>query len=323
MKYSASEKMETIRVVEGSSQGVKATLKELGISRSTFYDWYDRYAREGYEGLKNQVKTPKQFWNAIPEWEKEKVVALAREYPEKSCRELAFLMIDREKYFISESSVYRILKARGLITTPVFSIISAKDKFQDPPKRVNELWQTDFTYFKVVDWGWYYLSTVMDDYSRYIVAWKLCSGMKADDAKDTIDLAIERTGEKGVRIITPLRLLSDNGSSYIASSFQEYLEGLNIAHTRGRPYHPQTQGKIERYHRSMKNIILLDKYYTPEELEKMIGVWVEYYNNERYHEGIKNVTPADRYFGREERILKHRAVIKARTMKERKQQNCA
>jgi putative transposase len=104
---------------------------------------------------------------------------LSKEWGEvQSCREIAWLMTDKMDSFISESSVYRILKAYDLITSPAFTLVSAKDKFEHPTTRVNELWQTDFTYLKVVHWGWYYLSTVMDDFSRYIIAWQLCQTMK-------------------------------------------------------------------------------------------------------------------------------------------------
>ena len=115
MKYSPSEKMEIIRLVEGSKLSVRQTLREIDISRSTFYDWYRRYQEEGFEGLRPKHRTDRQFWNAIPEWEKQRVVEVARQYPEKSCREVAFHITDKEGIFISESSVYRILKALSLI----------------------------------------------------------------------------------------------------------------------------------------------------------------------------------------------------------------
>ena len=118
MKYSQSEKMEIIRMVEDSKLSVRKTLRQIDISRSTFYDWYKRYQKSGYDGLACRHQRRVQFWNAIPEWEKARVVEVAREYPEKSCREVAFHITDKEGYFISESSVYRILKAHDLVTSP-------------------------------------------------------------------------------------------------------------------------------------------------------------------------------------------------------------
>ena len=321
MKYTQSEKMEMIRMVEDSSLSVKQTLEEIGVSRSTFYEWYKRYQEEGYEGLRNRHRSPHQVWNTIPEWERQRVVQVAREYPEKSCREVACHITDKMDYFISESSVYRILKAYDLVTSPVYTVISAKDRFEHPTTRINQLWQTDFCYLKVIDWGWYYLSTVMDDYSRYILAWRLCQTMMAEDVKKTLDMAIEWTGVAHVHVVHRLRLLSDNGSAYISKELRDYLQDNEIQHTRIKPYHPMTQGKIERYHRSMKNLILLDHYYSPSELEERIREWVEYYNNHRYHEAIDNVTPADKYFGRDQKILKNRMKIKTQTIQNRRKIN--
>ena len=321
MKYSQSEKMEIIRMVEDSNLSVRQTLDKLGIHRSTFYCWYARYAEYGYEGLASRHKSPKQIWNTIPEWEKDLVVETAREYPERSCREIACLVTDRHGYFISESSVYRILKARGLVSSPAYRIISAGEKFEHPTSRVNDLWQTDFTYFKIINWGWYYLLSVLDDYSRYIIAWKLCTTMKADDVKTVIEMALARTGVTNVNVCNRPRLLSDNGSCFISSELKNYLSDNAMLHIRSKVYHPMTQGKIERYHRSMKNLILLDNYYTPEQLTEQISRWVQYYNNHRYHEAIDNVTPEDRFYGRDQDILEKRRLTKNKTIKLRRKIN--
>ena len=321
MKYSQAEKMEVIRMVEESSLSVRQTLDKIGIGRSTFYDWYKKYAEHGYDGLASRHKHPKQVWNTIPEWEKDRITDIAREYPERSCREIAYLVTDRYEYFISESSVYRILKARGLVSAPAYRIISAGEKFENPTKRVNELWQTDFTYFKIINWGWYYLLSVLDDYSRYIIAWKLCTTMKSEDVKIVIDMALAKTGVTYVNVYNRPRLLSDNGSCFISSELKDYLFDNEMIHIRSKPYHPMTQGKIERYHRSMKNLILLDNYYSPEKLIEQIGRWVKYYNNYRYHEAIDNVTPEDRFYGRDREILEQREITKMKTMKLRRNIN--
>jgi putative transposase len=223
--------------------------------------------------------------------------------------------------FVSESSVYRILKAQGLITTPAYALQIAKDEFQDKTTRINQMWQTDFTYCRVVGWGMYYLSTIMDDYSRKIVAWQLCSSMTAEDVKSTIDLAIINTGMMARTIVPRPRLLSDNGPCYVSGELADYLDELEMDHVRGAPYHPQTQGKIERYHRSLKNILLLDNYYSPSELEAKISQWVEYYNNRRYHEALGNITPSDMYDGKRNEILKRRMEVKRRTIRLRRKAN--
>jgi transposase InsO family protein len=315
--------MEIIRLVEGSPLSVKQTLAELNINRSTFYKWYSRYETGGYEALANRYRPPKQFWNAVPQWEREKVVETALEHPEKSPRELAYYIIDKHGYYISESTVYRILKAHNLVTSPVYTLITAHEKFPQPTKAINELWQTDFTWFKVLHWGWYYLCTILDDYSRYILAWRLCQGMAADDVKQTIENAIHFTGIRDVKVLHRPRLLSDNGPCYVSKALSTYLEVEGIVHTRGKPYHPMTQGKIERYHRSMKNILLLENDYSPAELEDHIRIFVDYYNNYRYHEALNNVTPFDVYDGRYREILARREQIKKKTMLLRRRQNCA
>lgn len=316
MRLNQSEKFEVIQLVEKSEQGVNATLKELGIHKSTFYEWYNSYLEHGYDGLVNKPCVRKQYWNQIPDEEKQGIVELALEYTERSPREVACLFTDIHKRFVSESSVYRILKEKGLITTPAFMLTSASHEFKDKTHRVNEMWQTDFTYFKIPGWGWYYLSTVLDDYSRFIVHWQLCKSMKSEDVEDTLNQAMLkanlRPGEKP-------KLLSDNGSCYIANDFKAYLESQDIKHVRGRVRHPQTQGKIERYHRSMKNVIKLDVYYSPMELENALRKFVHYYNYQRYHESLKNVVPADMYYGKAARTLERRRKIKQKTLRERKQ----
>ncbi len=321
MRYSQAEKFEIIRTVEESQLPAKQTLRELGIPSSTFYDWYRKYHDLGYDGLADRKPSPRQFWNRIPNEEREKVKDIALELTEKSPRELAWHITDTQGYFISESSVYRILRDYDLITSPHYIVMAASDKFKNPTKRINELWQTDFTYFKVIGWGWYYLSTVLDDYSRYILAWKLFTSMTATDVQQTLDMAIEKTGVDQVIVKHRPRLLSDNGPCYISQDLKDYLKAQDMDHSRGAPYHPQTQGKIERYHRSMKNVIKLDNYYLPSHLEHEISGWVDHYNHERLHESLDNITPADMYYGRKEEILNQRMIIKQRTLQQRKRYN--
>ena len=318
MRFTQNEKYEIIQLVEDSELGVNRTLGELDIPKRTFYNWYGKYSKHGYDGLAPKKRTTNSQWNRIPDKVRNEVVELALEVPELSPRELAHRMIDQNGYFISESSVYRILKSRGLITSPAYIVMRAADEFKDKTTRVNQMWQTDFTYFKIVGWGWYYLSTILDDYSRYIVHWELCSNMKTDDVTRTLDSALEKAGfDKN----NSPRLLSDNGSCYISSELAEYIENNGMSHVRGRPMHPQTQGKIERWHRSMKNVVKLKNYYLPGDLIIRLEEFVEYYNNERYHESLQNLTPSDVYFGRGQEILEQRHLIKLRTMKKRRKQH--
>ena len=314
MRYSASEKYEIIRLVEDSNLSIRQTLTRLDIHRSTFYHWLQRYQDNGVDGLEDRKSTPTVAWNQIPLDHRDAIIELALDKPELSPRELAARYTDQQAYFVSESTVYRLLKAQDLITSPAYILMQAGDTFQHPSKRVNELWQTDFTYFKIIGWGWYYLSTILDDYSRFIVAWRLCTSMSASDVADTLDDALCFTGLDQVKVRHKPRLLSDNGPCYISGELSDYLQANGMTHTRGRPYHPQTQGKIERWHRSMKNQILLNNYYLPGELQEHLQRFITYYNHERYHESLDNLTPADVYYGRGQEILNQRHTIKLDTL---------
>ena len=280
MRYSASEKYEIIQLVERSDLSVRKTLAHLDIHRSTFYNWLQRYRDEGVDGLNDMKPGTDSAWNKIPAVHRTAIVDLALD----------------------------------LITSPAYILMQASDKFQQPTLRVNEMWQTDFRYFKIIGWGWYYLSTILDDYSRFIVAWRLCTSMSASDVADTLDDALCFTGLDQVKVRHKPRLLSDNGPCYISGELSDYLQENGMTHTRGRPYHPQTQGKIERWHRSMKNQILLNNYYLPGELQEHLQRFITYYNHERYHESLDNLTPADVYYGRGQEILEQRHTIKLDTL---------
>ena len=321
IRPTASEKLEIIRLVEDSELSVKQTLEELDIPRSTFYRWYQRYQIADVAGLGEETKAPHQFWNRIPESVRDRVVHLALTYPEKSPRQLAWFMTDTESYFIWESSVYRILKRFDLITSPVFTLVSASKRFKNPTKRVNEMWQTDFTQFHIPGWGWYYLSTVLDDYSRYIIAWKLSPTMGHTDVEDTLKVAIELTGVKSIKVKHRPRLLSDNGPAYLSGELRAFMKEHKMRHIHGSPFHPQTQGKIERWHRSLKNVVNLDIFYFPWDLEAAVAQFVDDYNHRRFHESLDNLTPADVFFGRAAAILSRREEIKLATLQLRREQN--
>ena len=321
MRYPAGEKLEIIHLVERSHLSVKRTLASLGISRPTFYRWLWRYEHFALSGLEARRCGPSRVWNRVPESIRQQVVELALARPELSSRELSVTFTDERGYFISEASVYRLLKAQDLIGTPAFRVMSAADEFRDKTTAVNQLWQTDFTYLKVTGWGWFYLSTILDDYSRYVIAWRLCTTMKAEDVTETLEQALNASGLDRATARHRPRLLSDNGSSYIATELAQWIEDHQMKHVRGAPYHPMTQGKIERWHQTLKNRILLEHYYLPGDLEASIEAFVEHYNHHRYHESLSNLTPADVYFRRGETLLRRRAAIKRKTLEKRRLQH--
>jgi putative transposase len=243
MRYPGSEKLEIIRLVEQSHLSARRTLEKLGIPRSTFNRWYDRFLTGGIDALEDCKPRASRVWNRIPDKMRDQIIELALNEPELSPRELAVTFIDTKGYFVSESSVYRLLKAHDLITSPAFIVIKAADEFHDKTTAPNQLWQTDFTYLKVIGWGWFYLSTVLDDFSRYIIAWKLCTTMKAEDVTDTLTLALRASSCDSAKVVQRPRLLSDNGPSYVSSDLAAWLSDKGMDHTRGAPCHPQTPGQ--------------------------------------------------------------------------------
>jgi transposase InsO family protein len=285
---------------------------------------YDLHQAGGPEALDDRHPKPDRVWNRIPDDVRERIIKLAREESALSPRELAVRFTDTEGYFVSEASVYRLLKAHDLIASPAFIVMKAADEFKDKTTAPNQLWQTDFTYLKVVGWGWFYLSTVLDDFSRYIIAWKLCTTMKAEDVTATLEMALEAAALDKARVLHRPRLLSDNGSSYISGGPGEMAEAPRHG---SRPWgsippnDPMTQGKIERWHQTLKNRILLENYYLPGDLEAQIEAFVADYNHRRYHESIHNLTPADVYCGRGQIILLQRERIKRQTIALRRLQH--
>ena len=274
MRYTKEEKLEIIRLVESSDLPLKRTVKELNVSKSTFYSWYNKFLEGGPDALED--KKCRSTWNKIPESYRTKVIEVALDRSEDSPREVATFMTDNSGHFISESSVYRILKAVNLITSPNHILVKAANEFKDKTTRIHQMWQTDFTYFKVEGWGWFYLSSIMDDYSRFIIHHELCTTMKTPDVERNVEAALIKTGlPEGRRP----KILSDNGSCYISEDIKAFMKEKGITQVHGAPNHPQTQGKIERYHRSMKNVVKLHHYYSLSDLKKAIDEYIEYYNN--------------------------------------------
>ncbi len=210
MRYPAAEKLEIIRLVERSHQPAKQTLDTLCIPRTTFYRWYAQYRAGGEDALQDKAPLPGRIWNRIPDDIREQLISLALNRPDLSPRELAVTFTKTQGYFVSESSVYRLLKAYDLITSPAFIVMKAADEFQDKTTAINQQWQTDFTNLKIIGWGRMYLFTILDDYSRYVVAWKLCGHPVINRRWNAyfIDMAVARRsgGIPRVRRYTPKSL---------------------------------------------------------------------------------------------------------------------
>jgi len=183
------------------------------------------------------------------------------------------------------------------------------------------MWATDASYFRVVGWGYYYMVTVMDDYSRSILTWKLQLDMTSDSLIQVVQLAIDATGMTEVPLEDRTRLLSDDGRGYVSRAFRDYLGLVGIRHILAAPYHPQTNGKPERYHQSIKQDVNQVPYEVPGDLEVATLGFLDYYNHRRYHKALSNVTPDDVLHGRRRGILIRRRGVKAQTLQWRQRYN--
>jgi putative transposase len=308
---STVEKAAILRMVESMFRRKRQALSELGIARSTYYRW-----RQGQPDSGNR----KRPWNQITPDEEDRILAVARESPDLSSRQLSAWITDNAGFAVSESTVYRILRREGLVKRPEVQLVAGKE-YHTKTTRPHQMWATDASYFRVVGWGYYYLVTVMDDYSRFIQAWKLQKDMSANSLIEVVQEAVDATGMTDVPVEDRTKLLSDNGAGYVSRSFRDYLHLVGIRHILAAPFHPQTNGKLERYHQSIKREVNQLPYEAPSHLDKAIADFVEYYNYRRYHKALGNVTPADVLYGRREQILQRRKEVQILTINRRKDYN--
>ncbi len=308
---SAGGKAMILVQVENQSGGKRQVLMSLGIPKSSYYRW-----RRGQSDSGNR----KRPWNRITSEEESKILTVARESPEFSSRQLAVWITDNADFAVSESTVYRILRREGLVKRLEVQLVAGKE-YHTKTTRPHQMWATDASYFRVVGWGYYYLVTVMDDYSRFILAWKLQKDMSANSLIEVIQEAVDATGMTDVPVEDRTRLLSDNGAGYVSRSFRDYLHLVGIRHILAAPYHPQTNGKLERYHQSIKREVNQIPYELPGQLDRAIADFVDYYNYRRYHKALGNVTPADVLYGRREQILQRRKEVQIQTINRRRDYN--
>jgi transposase InsO family protein len=308
---SAEDKAIILSRVENQSRGKRGILAELGVPRSTYYRWRRRQTDPVHR---------KRPWNRITPNEECRILAVARESPELSSRQLSAWITDNEGFAVSESTVYRILRREGLVKRQEVQLTAAKE-YHTKTTRPHQMWATDASYFRIVGWGYYYLVTVMDDYSRFILGWKLQKDMSANSLVEVVQEAVDVTGMTDVPVEDRTRLLSDNGAGYVSRTFREYLCLVGIEHILAAPYHPQTNGKVERYQQSLKREVNQLAYELPSQLELAIAAFVDYYNYHRYHKALGNVTPADVLYGKREAILERRKEVQIQTTKRRRDYN--
>jgi transposase InsO family protein len=308
---SAADKAIILAQVENQSRSKRQALMALGIPKSSYYRW-----RQGQPDSGNRRRP----WNRITLEEDDKILAVARESPDLSSRQLSAWITDNAGFAVSESTVYRILRREGLVKRQETQL-SAANEYHTKTTRPHQMWATDASYFRVVGWGYYYLVTVMDDYSRFILSWKLQKDMSANSLIEVIQEAVDATGMTEVPVEDRTRLLSDNGAGYVSRAFRGYLNLVGIRHILAAPFHPQTNGKLERYHQSIKREVNQVPYELPGQLERAIADFVEYYNFRRYHKALGNVTPSDVLQGRREQILQRRKEVQIQTINRRRYYN--
>jgi transposase InsO family protein len=273
----------------------------MGIASSKYHDWQGRYGQVN----EHNAMIPRDHW--LEEEEKRAILGFQREYPLEGYRRLAFMMLDRDIVAVSPSSVYRVLKEAGAIRRwnrkP-----SKKGTGFVQPLRPHEHWHVDVSYINVCG-TFYYLCTILDGCSRYVVHWEIKESMTEADVEIIVQRAREAVATKegaAAPGVTP-RIISDNGPQFIAKDFKEFIRICGMTHVRTSPYYPQSNGKLERWHRSVKSECIRPS--TPLSLDdarRSVSDYVTHYNEVRLHSAIGYVTPKDKLEGREGVIFAER-----------------
>ena len=262
----------------------------LGITPSKFHDWRRRYGKVN----EHNAWIPRDWW--LEDWEKQAIIRFSFEYPLEGYRRLAFMMLDRDVAAASPSSVYRVLKAAGRIGRST-NKPSKKGTGFHQPKKPHEHWHIDISYINIHG-TFYYLTTILDGYSRYIVHWEIRRSMTEQDELVVLQRAKEKYPHE-----TP-RIISDNGSQFLAKDFKEFIRLCGMTHVRTSPYYPQSNGKLERFHGSIKGeCIRPGAPISLEDAIRIVGRYVDHYNHVRLHSAIGYIAPADKLAGREAEIF--------------------
>ena len=317
---SASQKTAVLAKVAWSQLLKRRVLRDLGVPKSTYYRWLRRQQHQ--QGLEDRPRASAPPWNRLRPQEERSILEAARKMPELSSRQLAAWSTDNLGFAVSEFTVYRILCREGLVKSPEMQLKAGKE-YHRKTTGPHQMWATDASYFKVMGWGYYYLVTVMDDYSRFILSWKLQRDMTTDSLIEVVQEAVDKTGMTEVPVADRTSLLSDNGSGYVSRGFRDYLHLVGIKHILAAPFHPQTNGKLERYHQTIKRDVKQVPYEMPSDLEAAIAAFVAYYNYRRYHKALGNVTPSNVLKGRRQEILQRRKEVQSQTIERRRRYNRA
>jgi transposase InsO family protein len=306
-----------IEAVEAPGRGRSKRLERYGVPRATYYRWKKRYEASGSPGLE-RLKTPRpRVWNRLLAWEEARIIELALAHPELSSRLLAVKMTD-SGLAVSEATVYRLLKRHGLVRPRPLGEDPAAKEWRHKTERPDEIWQCDAAHFFIPGWGYYKAIPVLDDFTRKLLSLPLMPDETSESIANAVELALEKAEEEGHT--KGQKLLTDNGAGFVGEKLADYLKERGMGHIFGAPYHPQTQGKVERLNRKIKERVNLVVYGSPAELQKALDEFVRVYNATP-HEALKNVSPDDVYAGRQEAVLKRRAEIRRLTELRRRQEN--
>jgi transposase InsO family protein len=286
-RFTAGEKAAVLAVVRQAQVRtgwpLRRILRQLGLSRSRYHAWAQRDAAEALDDL---IRPPRSPWAILPQ-EIEAVIGYALEHPQDGYRRLAWMMVDADVAYLSPASVYRVLRAADLLYR--WKRSRAAGERPAEPTRPHERWHTDLMYLRVGD-VWYFLVTVLDAYSRYVVHWDLLTSMTAADVRVVIQDALTQTGAHP-------EVVSDNGSQFTARDFKELVRDFALEHIRIRTYHPESNGRVERFHRSTREALASAEFQNLSTARAIIGRWVTHYNERRLHAALHYLPPAEYYAG--------------------------
>ena len=265
----------------------------MRLSRSKYYQWKDRYGKAN----EHNGKVPRDHW--LEAWEQEAIVKFYLEHADEGYRRLAFMMLDAEVVAASPTSVYRVLAARGLLGRRTVKP-SRKGLGFDQPLKAHDHWHVDISYINICG-TFYYLCSILDGYSRMIVHWEIRESMLEKD----VEIILQRAREKYPDVHP--RIISDNGPQFVAKDFKEFVRLTGMSHVRTSPYYPQSNGKIERWHRTLKaDAIRPGTPLNLEDARRLVERFVAHYNFVRLHSAIGFITPADKLNGKEAAIFAER-----------------
>ena len=265
----------------------------LKIAASKFYDWKNRYGKVN----EHNSWIPRDHW--LEDWEKEAIIDFQQKNPLEGYRRLTFMMLDSDVVATSPTSVWRVLSQAGLLQH-WSKKTSLKGTGFHQPLRPHQHWHVDVSYINISG-TFYYLCSVLDGASRYIVHWEIRESMKEQEVEIILQRALEKYPDAKPRII------SDNGPQFVAKDFKEFIRICGMTHVRTSPYYPQSNGKIERWHQSIKSECIRPGVpLSLEDAQRIVEVWVTHYNTVRLHSAIGYITPLDKLEGREAQIFAER-----------------